>query len=100
GPGRSRDATALGITPRTKRVFEAAINEAKRLGHQRCADSEHLLLALAAGDGVAGEILAEHRAGEEAVREKLATLLEREAPELAARLRAPERRRGRRRSRG
>jgi hypothetical protein len=99
GPGRSGDAGTLGITPRTKRVFEAAIKQAKRLGHQRCADEEHLLLALAGADGVAGEILGEHGAGEEAVREQLATLLEREAPEIASQLRTPARRRGRRRSR-
>jgi ATP-dependent Clp protease ATP-binding subunit ClpA len=100
GPGRSSGADTLGITPRTKRVFEAALKEAKRLGRQQCADNEHLLLALAGGDGVAADILAEHGAGDGAVRERLATLLEREAPEIATRLRAPERRRGRRRSRG
>jgi hypothetical protein len=98
GRGHSGDASALGITPRTKRVFEAAIKEAKHGGRQRCADNEHLLLALASGEGVAGEILAEHAAGEKAIRERLATLLEREAPEIAARLRTPRRRRDRRRS--
>jgi hypothetical protein len=99
GPGHSGDERTLGITPRTKRVFEAATKEAKRIGRQRCADNEHLLLALAGGDGVAGEILAGHGAGEEAVRERLAALLEREAPEIAARLRTPARRRPRRRRR-
>ena len=94
GPG-----AALGITPRTKRVFEAALKEAKHLGRQRCADPEHLLLALARSDGVAAEILAAHGADEAAIREQLATLLEREAPEIAAQLRAPQRRRGRRRAR-
>jgi hypothetical protein len=98
GRGRTGDGT-LGITPRTKRVFEAAVKEAKRVGSQRCADSEHLLLALAASDGVAREILTEHNAGDEAIREQLATLLEREAPELAAKLRAPKRRGVRRRTR-
>jgi hypothetical protein len=99
GRGRSGDG-ALGITPRTKRVFETAVKEAKRLGSQRCANSEHLLLALAASDGVARDILGEQDAGEEAIREKLASLLEREAPEIAAKLRAPKRRGVRRRSRG
>src|SRR5438067_6288145 len=83
GRGRSGDGT-LGITPRTKRVFEAAVKQAKRLGSQRCANSEHLLLALAASDGVARDILTEHSAGEEPIREALASLLEREAPEIAA----------------
>lgn len=99
GRGRSGDSGTLGITPRTKRVLEAAVKEAKRVGRQRCADSEHLLLALAATDGVAHDILSERGAGEEAVRERLASLLEREAPEIAAMLRAPKRRGVRRRSR-
>jgi hypothetical protein len=97
GRGHSAEGAALGITPRTKRVFEMAIKEGKRLGARRCADPEDLLLALAQGEGVAGEILAVHGVDERAVREQLATLLEREAPELAAKLRAPARRRGRRR---
>ena len=80
-------------------MFEAGLKEAKRVGSQRCADPEHLLLVLASADGVAGDILAEHGAGEEAIREELATLLEREAPEIAARLRAPKRRGVRRRPR-
>jgi ATP-dependent Clp protease ATP-binding subunit ClpA len=99
GPRHSRDAATLGITPRTKRVLEAAVNEAKRVGRQRCADSEHLLLALAASDGVARDILAQRGAGEVAIRGRLASLVEREAPEIAAKLRAPKRRRVRRRSR-
>jgi ATP-dependent Clp protease ATP-binding subunit ClpC len=99
GRGRSGDAASLGITPRTKRVFELAVKEAKRVSAQRCADGEHLLLALAASEGVAGDILAERGVGEETVRERLAALLEREAPEVAARLRAPKRRGVRRRSR-
>jgi ATP-dependent Clp protease ATP-binding subunit ClpA len=97
GRGRSSEGATLGITPRTKRVFEAAVKEGKRIGSRRCADPEDLLLALAAGDGVAGDILAEHGAADEAIREQLASLLEREAPEIAAKLRAPTRRRGRRR---
>jgi hypothetical protein len=99
GRGLSGDGATLGITPRTKRVFETAVKEAKRVGSQRCADSEHLLLALAESGGVAGDILAEHGAGEEAVREQLARLLEREAPEVAAKLRSSKRRGVRRRSR-
>jgi ClpA/ClpB-like protein len=75
------------------------VKEANRVGSQRCADPEHLLLALAANGGVAGDILVEHGAGEEAVRETLAGLLDREAPELAAKLRRPRRRGARRRSR-
>ena len=39
------------------------IKEPKPVGRQRCADPEHLLLALAASDGVAGDILADLGAG-------------------------------------
>ena len=99
GRGRSGDSASLGITPRTKRVLEAAVREAKRVGRQRCADSEHLLLALAASDGVARDILAQHGAGEDALRERLASLIAPQAPEIAAMLRAPKRRGVRRRSR-
>jgi hypothetical protein len=99
GRGPSGGSATLGITPRTKRVLEAAVREAKRVGRERCADSQHLLLALAASDGVARDILAQHGAEEDALRERLASLIEREAPEIAAKLRAPKRRGVRRRSR-
>jgi ClpA/ClpB-like protein len=101
GRGRSGQDGALGITPRTKRVFEATVKEARRLGSRRsCASTEHLLLALATNPGVARDVLAEHDVDADAVREQLASLLQREAPEVAARLRAPEHRRARRRVRG
>ena len=96
GRGRSAEESTLGITPRTKRVFEAAVKEAKRLGSQRCADNEHLLLALSRSDGVARDILRAQGADANAIAERLATLLEREAPEIAAKLRASPRRRRRR----
>jgi hypothetical protein len=99
GRGRSGDSASLGITPRTKRVLEAAVKEARRVGRQRCADTEHLLLALAASDGVARDILAEHETGEDALRERLASLIAPQAPEIAAKLRAPKRRGVRRRTR-
>jgi len=99
GRGHSGEGSTLGITPRTKRVFEDAVKEAKRLGSQRCADNEHLLLALSRSDGVAGDILAAQGADANAIPEQLARLLEREAPEIAAKLRAAPSRRGRRRSR-
>ena len=97
GRGRSGDSATLGITPRTKRVLQAAVSEAKRVGRQRCADSEHLLLALAASEGVARDILAQHQAGEHALRERLSSLIEPQAPEIAAKLRASKRRGVRRR---
>jgi hypothetical protein len=99
GRGHSGDSATLGITPRTKRVLEAAVKEARRVGRQRCADPEHLLLALAASDGVARDILAQHETGEDPLRERLASLIEPQAPEIAAKLRAPKRRGVRRRTR-
>jgi Clp amino terminal domain, pathogenicity island component len=95
GPGHSAESATLGITPRTKRVLETARKEARRLGH-RCADTEHVLLAVGEGDAVAGQILRELGADPAAVRAQLADLLEGEAPELAAKLRTPARRRLRR----
>jgi hypothetical protein len=65
-----------------------------------CASTEHLLLALAGNPGVARDILTEHDADAAAIREQLASLLQPEAPEVAAQLRAPERRRIRRRAAG
>jgi Clp amino terminal domain, pathogenicity island component len=84
---------SLGITPRTKRVFEHARRESRRLGH-RCPLPEHLLLALfSVRDGVAREILAGSGASEERTRETLAELLSGHAPELAERIRRRPRRR-------
>jgi Clp amino terminal domain, pathogenicity island component len=92
GPGHSADDATLGITPRTKRVLEAARKEARRLGH-RCADTEHLLLAVCESGGVAQQILQAAGTHEGDVRAQLAMLVEKEAPEVAAKLRAPTRRR-------
>ena len=46
-----------------------------------------MLLALAASDGVARDIVAEHGAREGGLRERLASLIEPGAPEIAAKLR-------------
>jgi hypothetical protein len=99
GEGHSSATVSLGITPRTKRVLEAAGQEARRLGH-RCAIAapEHVLLALAAQHkGVAVDILAGAGIGDEQVRRQLSELLAGEAPEIAARILEPPRRRLRRR---
>jgi ATP-dependent Clp protease ATP-binding subunit ClpA len=76
-------------------VLAAARKEARRLGH-RCADVEHLLLAVSRCEGVAAQILGALGSPPEDVRGQLAELLAGEAPELAAALRAPPRRRLRR----
>jgi ATP-dependent Clp protease ATP-binding subunit ClpC len=92
GPGHSADSATLGITPRTKRVLDAARKEARRLGH-RCADTEHLLLAVSEAEGTAGQVLREAGAEPGDVRAQVAALLDKEAPEVAAKLRTPPRRR-------
>lgn len=93
GRGENPPDGPLGVTPRTKRVFEATRREARRVGH-RCPEPEHLLIALyTVRQGVAVQILTGFGATEERTREALAELLDREAPELAERIRRPPRRR-------
>src|SRR3954470_5179945 len=98
GDGHSSESATLGISPRTKRVLEAAGHEARRLGH-RCgiAAPEHVLLALGAQPkGLAMQILGEAGVGEEQLRRQLSELLAGEAPEIAARIVESPRRRLRR----
>jgi ATP-dependent Clp protease ATP-binding subunit ClpC len=98
GEGHSSDTASLSITPRTKRVLEAAGQEARHLGH-RCviAAPEHVLLALGAQHkGVAIDILASAGVGDAQVRRQLSELLASEAPDIAARILEPPRRRLRR----
>ena len=57
GPGRRTPFSKIDLTPRTKRVIELAVEEARRLG-QHYIGTEHLLLGLVRqGDGVAIDIL-------------------------------------------
>ena len=101
GEGHSSETATLGISPRTKRVLEAAGNEARRLGH-RCAIAapEHVLLALSAqSDAVAAQFLRDLAVSDERLRDQLGELLAGEAPELADMIRQPNRRRLRRRPR-
>jgi ATP-dependent Clp protease ATP-binding subunit ClpA len=86
------------VAPQTKRLLELARTIAKRLGH-RCARTEHLLLAAVSPSlgSPAGRVLADCGADAARVCEQIASMLEIEAPELAARLR-PARRRLRRRT--
>ena len=97
-PSPPRPGGSLGVAPQTKRLLELARTLAKRLGH-RCARTEHLLLAAVspALGSPAGRVLADCGADAARVCEQIASMLEIEAPELAARLR-PARRRLRRRT--
>jgi hypothetical protein len=89
GLGEASGAGALGVTPRTKRVFDAARQEALRLGY-RCAAPEHVLLALGRDrGGVGARVLRDCGATDDRVREQLGEL----APELGERLAAGARRR-------
>jgi len=57
GTGRGSMFGKLTLTPRTKRVLELAMDEARRMGHQYIG-TEHLLLGLVRqGDGMAIDIL-------------------------------------------
>jgi ATP-dependent Clp protease ATP-binding subunit ClpC len=94
GYGDRPTPASHGVAPRLKRALERARREAGHTGHQ-CARSEHLLVALAAVDGVAAQILRRHGAGEPALREQIADELH-DAPEVAAAIRRPPRRRLRR----
>jgi ATP-dependent Clp protease ATP-binding subunit ClpC len=57
GRGQRPTMGSLSLTPRTKRVIELAVDEARRLGHHYIG-TEHLLLGLVReGEGVAVDIL-------------------------------------------
>lgn len=95
GYGQTPTGQCHGIAPRLKRALERTRAEAKHAGH-RHARTEHLLLGLASGDGVATQILGDQGVNERALRDQIADLLP-EAPEIAAAVRrGPGRRRRRR----
>ena len=85
GYGETPTAACHGVAPRVKRSLERARREAKTT-HHRYARSEHLLLAIAASDGVATQILDRHGVDEASLRDQIAKLLP-DAPELAAAIR-------------
>ncbi|SRR6266511_2737930 len=59
--GRGQERTApsdITLSPRTKKIIELAIDEARKLGHQHVG-TEHLLLGLVReGEGIASNVLA------------------------------------------
>jgi ATP-dependent Clp protease ATP-binding subunit ClpC len=64
------------LTPRTKRVIEVAVEEARRLGHHYIG-TEHLLLGLVSeGEGIAIDVLRRLGAAPEQVRDQVNHLLQ------------------------
>ncbi|MFC2037189.1 ATP-dependent Clp protease ATP-binding subunit [Chloroflexota bacterium] len=75
GQGSRRVFTQPALTPRTKRVIELSVDEARRLGHHYIG-TEHLLLGLVReGEGVAVDVLRRLGAPPQKIREQVDTLL-------------------------
>lgn len=73
-PGREAPEE-IGITPRVKKVFELANDEAQKWG-VNYVGTEHLLLGLVReGEGVAAQVLTDLEVSADAIRKKVLTLL-------------------------
>jgi len=71
GRGQAPASARLSLTPRTKRVIELAVDEARRLGHHYIG-TEHLLLGLVReGDGIAVNVLKSLNLSPDKVRSQL-----------------------------
>jgi ATP-dependent Clp protease ATP-binding subunit ClpC len=76
GRGTRPTLTQPTLTPRTKRVIELAVDEARRLGHHYIG-TEHLLLGLVReGEGVAVDVLRRLGAPPDTIREQVHRLLQ------------------------
>lgn len=76
GRGTRPTFTQPTLTPRTKRVIELAVEEARQLGHHYIG-TEHLLLGLVReGEGVAVDVLRQLGAPPERIREQVHQLLQ------------------------
>lgn len=75
GRGSRPTFTQPTLTPRTKRVIELSVDEARRLGHHYIG-TEHLLLGLVReGEGVAVDVLNRLGASPEKIREQVNQIL-------------------------
>lgn len=80
GRGQAAPGTRLSLTPRTKRVIELAVDEARRMGHHYIG-TEHLLLGLIReGDGIAVNVLKSLGVSPDKVRSNLAKEVMNTAP--------------------
>jgi ATP-dependent Clp protease ATP-binding subunit ClpC len=80
GRGQATPGTRLNLTPRTKRVIELAVDEARRMGHHYIG-TEHLLLGLVReGDGIAVNVLKSLNVNPDKVRAHLARAVMEAAP--------------------
>ncbi|HPT78406.1 MAG TPA: ATP-dependent Clp protease ATP-binding subunit [Candidatus Atribacteria bacterium] len=78
GRGNYNFTEGFGYTPRTKRIMELSIYEARNLGHNYVG-TEHLLLALIReGEGVAARILMDFGVDLQNVREQIIRMLKEE----------------------
>ena len=84
GRGQASPSTRLSLTPRTKRVIELAVDEARRLGHHYIG-TEHLLLGLVReGDGIAVNVLKSLNVSLDKVRSQLNKAVLETQPEKVA----------------
>jgi hypothetical protein len=90
GRGDRMIAGEIGLTPRSKKVIELAVDEARRLGH-RYIGTEHLLLGLVReGEGVAAGVLESLGVGLERVRTQTVKVLSQGRPAEGAVGQEPE----------
>ena len=84
GRGQATAGTRLSLTPRTKRVIELAVDEARRMGHHYIG-TEHLLLGLVReGDGIAVNVLKSLNISPDKVRSQLSKAVMEATPEKSA----------------
>ena len=75
GVGQQAPTGHIPFTPRAKKVLELALREALQLGHNYIG-TEHILLGLIReGEGVAAQVLGQHEAGLQKIRQTVLTEL-------------------------
>lgn len=80
GEGQAASGARLSLTPRTKRVIELAVDEARRMGHHYIG-TEHLLLGLIReGDGIAVNVLKSMGVSPDKIRTNLSKAVMEAAP--------------------